>query len=370
MKITKVEAMVLRLPNVTDACDGTQDTCLIRIDTDEGVSGWGEVDSCPTVVKAVIDAPLSHQICNGLANALIGQDPLTIEACTAAMDEAVNYYGRVGVGSHAMAGINLALWDIAGKAADAPIYRLLDGPTNTQFRAYCSILFGDTPEDTYELGRKFADKGFTAVKFGWGPMGQSEENDIALVREARRGVGDGIDVLIDAGQVWDWETALQRTHQFEEFQPFWIEEPLHPQDIAGYRKLTDQSPIPIATGEAESRPEDFERLVVEGGLDWIQPDPGRCGISTMVKAGRFAYDHGTKVVNHSFKSGITIAASLHGLAAVPHGEIFEFCMTDSPLRHDITNETFEVIDGYVSIPEGPGLGVTINPNTIDRYRVA
>ncbi len=370
MKITSVEAIVLRLPDVNAACDGTQDTCLIRVDTDEGITGWGEVDSCPTVVKAVVDAPLSHQICNGLANALIGQDALALEACMGRMDEAVNYYGRIGVGSHAMAGVNLALWDISGKSADRPIYELLGGPVNTRFRAYCSILFGDTPEQTYELGRTFSGQGFTAVKFGWGPMGQGEKTDIALVREARRGVGDKVDVLIDAGQVWDWSMALKRARQFEEFRPFWIEEPLHPQDIEGFARLTAESPVPIATGEAESRLPEFERLVVEGGLDWIQPDPGRCGISNMVDAGRFAHQHGSKVVNHSFKSGITIAASLHGLAAVPHGEIFEFCMTDSPLRHDVIHEKFEVIDGYVSLPEGPGLGVTINQATIDKYRVA
>ena len=122
MRIIDVSALVLRLPEVTDACDGTQDTCLIKIETDEEITGWGEVDSCPTVVKAVIDAPLSHQICNGLANVLIGTDPLDIEACTDRMRQAANYYGRSAVGIHAMAGVNLALWDIAGKANELPVY--------------------------------------------------------------------------------------------------------------------------------------------------------------------------------------------------------------------------------------------------------
>ncbi len=370
MKITRVSAIVLRLPQVTAACDGTQDTCLIKIETDEGLTGWGEVDSCPTVVKAIVEAPLSHQICNGLANALTGADPLALDACMHRMQAAANYYGRTAAGAHAMAGVNIALWDIAGKACGRPVYQLLGGPHKTRFRAYCSILFGDTPAQTYELGRRFADLGFTAVKFGWGPMGQSEANDIALVREARRGVGDQVDVLIDAGQVWDWKTALKRAHQFAEFRPFWLEEPLHPEDIRGYAQLCAASPLPIATGEAEARYPDFERLLVEGGLDWVQPDPGRCGISTMVEVARLAHRLHRKVVNHSFKSGITIAASLHGLAAAPHGEIFEYCMADSPLRHDLTVEKFPVVDGYVHLPEGPGLGVTIREETIQKYRVA
>ena len=370
MKITSVTATVLRLPDVTADCDGTQDTCLIRIETDEGITGWGEVDSCPTVVKAVIEAPLSHQICNGLANALVGEDPLAIEACTLKMDEAANYYGRVGAGSHAMAGINIALWDIAGKAAGQPISRLLGGPIQTKFRAYCSILFGDTPRETRDLADRHADMGFTAIKFGWGPMGKDEATDIALVEQARRGAGDDIDILIDAGQVWDWKTAKKRAEQFLQFGPFWIEEPLHPEDVEGYKRLTSESPVPIATGEAESRLQDFQRLVTDGGLDWIQPDPGRCGISTFVEAGRFAHAHHRSVANHSFKSGITIAASLHALSACPNGSIFEFCMAGSPLRHELTNEVFEVVDGYVHVPETPGLGVTINETTLERYRVS
>ena len=367
MKITRVSALVLRLPQVTAACDGTQDTCLIRVDTDEGLTGWGEVDSSPTVVRAVVEAPLSHQISNGLANALVGQDPQAVEACMACMWEAANYYGRAAVGTHAMAGVNLALWDIAGKACSQPVHRLFGGPHRTRFRAYCSILFGDTPEITYELARRFVDQGFTAIKFGWGPMGQSEDLDIALVRAARQGAGDEVDILIDAGQVWDWKTAARRAEQFAEFRPFWLEEPLQPDDVDGYRRLTEVSPVPIAAGEAESRYEDFERLVVDGGLDWVQPDPGRCGLSTMVEVGRLAARRRVRVVNHSFKSGITIAASLHGLAAVPHGDIFEFCMSDSPLRHELTRERFEVVDGYVEVPQGPGLGVEVDEATVAKY---
>jgi len=371
MKITDVTAIVLCLPEVTDKCEGTQDTCLIRIDTDAGIEGWGEVDSCPTVVKAIVDAPLSHQICNGLANLLHGADPLDIADCHHRMMEGANYYARVGVGRHAMAGIDQALWDISGKAAGKPVYQLLGASGQNRFRAYASVLFGDTPDETYEIGRRWADAGFTAIKFGWGPMGQDEKQDIELVRQARRGAGDNVDVLVDAGQVWDWETGLKRANQFAEFSLFWIEEPLHPDDVAGYSRLCEASPIPIATGEAESETLAFERLVLDGGLHWIQPDPGRTGITTMVEAGRMAAEHDRKVCNHSFKSGVTIAASLHALAALPNASIFEFCMSDSPLRHDVTNEEFVIDDeGCVTVPEAPGLGVTINKETIATYQVA
>ena len=128
---------------------------------------------------------------------------------------------------------------------------------------------------------------------------------------------------------------------------------------------------PLTTlSEAEARYQDFERLLVEGDLDWIQPDPGRCGITTLVEVGRLAHRLHKRVVNHSFKSGITIAASLHGLAAVPQGEVFEFCMSDSPLRHDLTHEVFAVEDGYIKVTDAPGLGVTINEETIQKYPVS
>ena len=192
----------------------------------------------------------------------------------------------------------------------------------------------------------------------------------ALVREARRGLGDGIDLMIDAGECYDARTAVRRSHQFAEFRPFWLEEMLHPDDVAGYKLLSAASPTPIAAGETECRLGEFVRLLDAGGLDWVQPDPGRCGISTMLAVGRAAGQRFKRTCNHSFKSGITIAASLHVMAALPGVDVFEFCMSDSPLRHDLTREKFEATDGYVAVTDAPGLGVTIDPATVAKYRVA
>ncbi len=369
MKITSVQALVLRLPHVTTAADGTQDTSLIKIETDAGITGWGEVESAPTIVRAVVEAPLSHQLSAGLASALLGADPLAIDDCMERMAAVAAYHSQTGVGAHAMAGANVALWDIAGKAYDAPIHRLFGAGRRTRLRAYASVLFRDTPEQTYELAAGLPDLGFTAAKFGWGPMGQSEAGDIAHVRAARRGIGDALDLMIDAGQPWNWRTALRRAHQFTEFDPFWLEEPLGPDDVAGYAKLTARSPIPIAGAERESRYEDFERFIVEGGLDWVQPDPGRCGISLMVEIGRLAARRHVGIVNHTFQTGVSLAASLHVLAIVPQAEVLEYAVTDSPLRNELTHERLELVDGYVHVPDAPGLGITINEDVLERYGV-
>src|SRR5919198_2728587 len=181
MKITRVEPIPLRLPAVTERCDGSQETLVVKVHTDAGLTGVGEVDSSALVAKAVIEAPLSHKICRGLAECVLGQDPFEIDRLIHRMYEGSVYFGRQGAAIQAMSGVEIALWDIVGKAVGRPVYQLLAGAFRKTFRAYASILFGDTPAQTEEIGRRLAGQGFRAVKFGWGPMGQGEASDLALV---------------------------------------------------------------------------------------------------------------------------------------------------------------------------------------------
>ena len=368
MRITDIQAIPLRLPQVTTACDGTQDTLLVRIHTDAGLTGYGEVDSSPLVAKAIIEAPLSHQICCGLRELLMGEDPLAIEALNRKMYEGTIYFGRRGAVRHAMAGVDMALWDLKGKALDQPVYKLLGGPFQKSFLAYASVLFEDTPLATGDLARKLIGKGFKAAKFGWGPISQDLDTDVVLVREARRGLGDGADLMVDAGLAYDAKTAIRQTKYFADYNLFWLEEPLHPDDLFGYRLLTSNTDVRIAAGEEEADLIDFEKLMDQGGIDVVQPDPARCGISGMLAIGRAAARRHKAIANHSFKSGITVAASLHVLAALPNAIRFEYCMAESPLRHELTVQKFPVVDGNVSVPEGPGLGVEVDESVIDKYR--
>ena len=179
MKITRVDAIHLRLPDVNERCDGSQETLVVQVHTDQGITGIGEVDSSSLVAKAIIDAPLSHKICRGLAQCVLGQDPFEIDRLVHRMVDGSIFFGRQGAAIQAMSGIEIALWDIVGKATRRPVYQLLGGGFKKSFRAYASILFGDTPAQTEEIGRRLAGQGYQAVKFGWGPMGQSEESDIA-----------------------------------------------------------------------------------------------------------------------------------------------------------------------------------------------
>src|SRR3954463_13265116 len=237
MKITRVEAIHLRLPDVNERCDGSQETLVVKVHTDAGLVGVGEVDSSSHVAKAIIEAPLSHKICRGLAQCVVGENAFEIDRLIHRAYEGSIYFGRQGAVIQAMSGVEIALWDVVGKATGQPVYRLLGGGFRKTFRAYASILFGDTPDETRKIGTALVKQGYRAVKFGWGPMGQGEASDIAHVKAARRGLGADIELMVDAGLCWDTATAIRRARQFEEFNLTWLEEPLHPDNLAGYARL-------------------------------------------------------------------------------------------------------------------------------------
>lgn len=371
MKITNVEVMILSLPQIVERTDGSQDTAVVKVTTDEGITGVGEVDSSPWIAKAVIEAGKSHTICRGLREIVLGEDPFQIHRIWEKMYQGSIYYGRRGAAIQAMSGIDLALWDIMGKASGMPVWRLLGACWRDEVRAYASSLFGDTVEETGRMAREYIDRGFTAVKFGWEPLGKDPEYDVALVREIRRAVGPKNDVMIDAGLVWDARTAIRMAERFSEFNIGWLEEPLHPDDLDGYARLSRATKVPIAAGEEESSRGSYLDLMDRGNIDIVQVDVTRCGgLTEAMRIARLAEDRHRPVVNHSFKSGINIAASLHFIAAVPNAHIFEYCVSRSPLRHELTRQTFDVVDGVVKIPQEPGLGVDLNGDTVAKYRVA
>ncbi len=370
MKITQVEAIHLRLPDVNERADGSQDTLVVKVHTDVGITGVGEVDSSPSVAKAIIDAPLSHKISRGLAECVLGQDPFEIDRLVHRMYEGSIFHGRQGAVIQAMSGVEIALWDIVGKAVKRPVYQLLGGCFRKKFRAYASILFGDTPDETERIGSNLVKQGYKAVKFGWGPMGQSEASDIAHVRAARKGLGPNIELMVDAGLCWDTATSIRRAKQFGEFNLAWLEEPLHPDNLDGYARLcASNPPMRIAAGEEIC---DIKEMVamMDAGIDVVQVDVTRVG--GLLRAKRMGWDAAERhrlCVNHSYKTGINIAASLHFVTALPNSHYFEYCVEQGPLRQTLTRQKFPVSDGDISVPEEPGLGVELDDAVVEKYRV-
>jgi L-alanine-DL-glutamate epimerase-like enolase superfamily enzyme len=369
MRITAVVCQILRVPHVEAKTSSSQDVLLVRIRTDNGLEGIGESDSSPEVVKAIIDAPFSHNIACGLRHILLGEEPLEHERLWQKMYRRTMYFGRTSVGISAMAAVDMALWDLKGKHFGQPIHRLLGGKQHDRIRAYASILFGRDGKETADIGRKWTAAGYTAVKFGWEPMGESEAVDLDLVRGAREGLGDAT-LLIDAGCVWDARTALRRAHAFAEYNIDWLEEPLREDDVDGYVWLRDRSPVPIAAGEGECGRESFRPLIDRHAFDVYQVDLSRNGFTDAAYIRSRVEEIGARLCNHFYTSPVTAAASLHWLSTCRDAFLFEDCVEDSPLRNDLTHERVQATDGWISVPDGPGLGVTLNEEVVGRFLVA
>jgi L-rhamnonate dehydratase len=372
MRITDVEAIYVRMQQVKVQCDSGQDALIIRVRTDEGITGIGEVDSAPLAVQGIVNGGYSHTLCCGLKQLLIGEDPFQTEYLWQKMFRQNIYAGQSGVLIHAIGGIDIALWDIKGKKLGMPIWKLLGGGFHSKLRCYASVLFGDTPERTQQEASRLRDQGFTAAKFGWGPMGKDAKNDVALVRKARAGLGDDLDLMIDAGLVWDTKTAIQRADAFSQYNPFWLEEPLMPHNFEGYSQLSKSTSIRIAAGEEEDTLENYRRLITEGQCDVIQVDLTRCGGFTgAMKIASLAADYNRPVANHGFTTYINVAAALHWLNSIPNSLIVEFvAQNGTELRDILTRQRISAKDGYLDIPQEPGLGVDLNEDTVAKLRIA
>lgn len=369
MRITDVHAFYLRLPEIEERTDSSQDALLLRVDTDAGISGWGEVDSCPRVIRAVLDAPLSHTLVTGLRRVLVGEDPLDTTRLWHKMHRSTLYYGRAGAVIHAMAGIDLALWDIKGKALGQPVWKLLGGRFRDKLRVYSSNMFQFTVEDTVARLKKAKDEGFTAAKFGWEPFGRDARTDCAYLEGLRAAAGPDFDLMLDVGLVWDARTTIQRARLFEPFDLFWIEEPLPPGDVRGYGRVSAAILQRLAAGEEESTLDGFVRLIDEGGIDLAQVDLTRCGLTMAMKIADHAELRGIKVANHNFTTDVNTAASLHFLAAIPNALVLEYCVEPGEISRGLAREPFRQRDGHMAVPDAPGLGVEPDMSVVERYLV-
>jgi len=370
VKITKVEPLHLRLPDVREIADGTQDVLLVRVHTDAGIEGIGEVTSQSYVCKAIIEAPRSAKRRHGLDEICRGLDPLDIEGCWRTMYDQTIRYGRRGAAIHAISGVDLALWDIKGKALGKPVYELLGGRKHEKIRAYASVLFGDTPEVTGRLAEEFVANDLTAVKFGWGPFGKTWDTDRKHLEAARRALGDEKELMVDVGHVWDADTAIERCQRMEPFRPFWVEEPLTPDDIRGYGRLCDAANLKIAAGEADVTTIDFERLMDEGGLHVIQPDVAFAGgLSVCWKVSQMARERGRLCVPHCFSTGVNQAASIHWMTAYEDAKFVEYCLAEGPLIRDLIGGVPSLEAGYATASDRPGFGIEINDEVLERFIV-
>jgi L-rhamnonate dehydratase len=374
VKITSIEPIGLSTRSELSVADGTQDALLILIRTDAGLTGIGEADTSPAIGRAVLEAPVSGDKCQGLAAQLVGEDPFNVEEIWRTCFYRSYKYGRMGAAVNVLSGLDMALWDLMGKAAGKPVCELLGGATRRQLPAYASVLFPEDPRDLQDVrakARRAVDAGFTGIKYGWGGFGHDAGRDYALVEAAREVLGPDVALMIDVGMRWDRETAIDRINMLRPLGPYWFEEPCFADEYDTYAAIVEAVPwTRIVGGEQEYNRWGFQRLMEWGRVAGIQPDLARNGgITETRKVASLARERGVPIHLHGWSTNVLIAANLQFIAATPECEWLEYCRGDSPLRWQVTQERFPVTDGAVQVPEGPGLGVTLDQEVIDRYRI-
>ena len=376
MKIVKVEAIPVRQKGeIKEINDSAQDGIIVRVTTDEGIVGYGEVDSAPWVIKAIIDSPVSHRTCQGLKNVVIGRDPFDYKKIWDDMYLHCNFYGNHGAAIQAMSGIDIAIWDILGKALGKPIWQLLGGKYRDKVRAYASVLMPYTEEEAKEEALKWKAKGYTAIKMGWGGFEQDLATEVKLCKAAREAVGDDVDLLFDIGYIpsdkvtIDVASRIQLVKAIEQYRPYAVEEALWPHDYLGYKRLQESTSVRIVCGENETTRFGFKQLIDYCKLGVVQPDITRCGgITEAMRIANYAEVNAINVVPHCWSSGIVEAASLQIIAAIPNAEILEYCEQDTPIRHDLVPDDIPTVNGYAAIPTKPGLGIEVSDEAIEFYR--
>lgn len=372
MRITAVDTHWLSLKEVKLRADSTQQSLIVRIRTDEGIEGIGESHTAPYVIKAIIDTDSTGVVSRGIRSLLIGENPLDIERLWNKMYHFTTRYGRRGILIHTISAVDIALWDLLGKATGLSVSTLLGGREREELTAYASVLMPDTPEAAAELALKLKEDGYIAAKFGWETLGYDIPSDIKRVEAIRRAVGDSFDVLIDIGYSMTVRNAIKLARALEDYQIGFFEEPLSPDDLVGFAKLSEATIIPIATGERETSRYGFLDLMQRGKVSIIQPDIGRTGGFTEVKRIAVLADmNAVDLIPHVWSNDILVASSLHLLAARPNAAYLEYSVLDTvnPIRQELLREPIKAVKGKVAVPKGPGLGIELNESIIKRFSI-
>ena len=351
----------------------TRGSCIVEIETADGIVGWGECYGPSAVAKAYIETQFAPRI--------IGRDAFDVEVIWEDLYNRIKDYGGRGMATSALSGIDIALWDIIGKSCGKPIHKLIGGAYRTEVTAYATgLYFIDMDrliEEAVEEAMEFAGNGFVAIKMKIG-LG-SPKLDIERVAAVRKAIGDDVRLMVDANHCFTVPQAIRIGRELEKLNVEWFEEPISPEDIDGYIEVTRSLDMAVAGGENEFTRWGFRDLVVRKAMDIIQPDVCAAGgISECRKIATLASAHGVECIPHAWGSAIGLAATLHFLAALPDQPpsfrpmppLLELEQCENPFRDLLSVEPILQKGGKVQIPTGAGLGIEINRSVLDRYRVA
>ena len=350
----------------------TRGSCIVEIETQDGTVGWGECYGPSHVARSFIDTQFAQRI--------IGRDPFDVEVIWEDLYNRIKDYGAKGMAIAAMSGIDIALWDIIGKSTGKPVHKLIGGAFRDTVTAYATgLYFIDMDrliEEAVEEAQAYAQDGFSAIKMKIG-LGSSKL-DLARVEAVRKAIGDDIRLMVDANHCFTVPAAIRLGRELEKLDVEWFEEPISPEDIDGYVQVTQALDMAVAGGENEYTRWGFRDIVSRKAMDIIQPDLCAAGgFSECKKIAAMATAHGVECVPHAWGSVIGVAATLHFIAAMPDQPpsfrpmpaLFEFEQCENPFRDHLATEPIQLVNGVVSIPTRPGLGIDIDRSVLKKYAV-
>ena len=365
MKITKVETIVVNMPMIIEgavvpkasgAPRTSMDTLLVRVDTDAGVTGWGEGfgHRIFTATRAAIDSFIGPMC--------VGRDPTAISTLVDQLQRNLAGVGRNGPAMYALSAIDIALWDIAGKLAGLPLYRLLGGSLRKDLPAYASLLRYGEPGAVSHYVERALKRGYRHLKL--------HEITVPPIKAGRDAAGPDIPIMVDCNCPWTVDEAIDMAHRLKPFNLKWLEEPVWPpEDHRGLARVQEHGGIPTAAGENSMLPE-FKSMFEAGAITYAQPSVTKVGgVTQMRKVTALAEAFGVNVVPHSAYFGPGLIASIHCIAAMPDESLVERYDADfavNPLHDAISPKA----DGRIAVPQGPGLGIDPDPAVIAKLRVS
>ncbi|HEX2035215.1 MAG TPA: mandelate racemase/muconate lactonizing enzyme family protein [Chloroflexota bacterium] len=374
MKITAVDCHVLRAPLVnpfyySQGYYPSREAVLVELRTDQDLSGWGQCSGAGAALPAIIRSQYAPR--------LLGRDPGEWQALWHTLG------GLRGAHYGALSGLEMALLDLAGKAAGRPIHRLLGGALRDRVKVYATGLYRQERWDSFDAWREglvaealgYQAEGFALAKI---KIGFVPRQDVALVRAVREAVGPQLDLAVDANCAWDAATAIWVGREIEGQRITWYEEPLAPDDLEGYREVRRAVAIPVSGGEGLAGLHPFRELIATRAVDIVQPDIIICGgFGAMQRIQTLADAFHVRLIPHCWGTALSLAASLHFLATVPDSPpsitptepLLEYDRSENPLREALLTEPLRQRGGYLPVPQGPGLGVEIDPQALARYRI-
>jgi D-galactarolactone cycloisomerase len=343
---------------------------IVRVETDEGITGWGEAFGPAFVNKAIIE--------HVYGPAIIGLDPTATDVIWERLYGILRDHGQRGVTIEAISAIDIALWDITAKANGVPLYKQMGGAFRTEIIPYATGLYrrcnGET-EPLADEAQRYCEAGYRGIKI---KIGFGFEYDLRLVQAIRERVGDQIRLMVDANHGYNASQAILLSRELQHFDISWFEEPVPPEDLRGYREVRLRSEIPVSGGETESTRYGFHRWLEDAAVDILQPDLGVCGgISEFKKIVTLASTYNTQCLPHVWGSGILLNTAVHCCFNLPNFPdslepapvLLEWDNTRNIFRECLSKYVTELVDGVVHLPDRPGHGAEIDEGIIKRYQV-